>query len=264
MVRIRRCRLSDFESVFRLIGQLRPDVILDHDRTQRTFSEAFNGQSRRQLCAVNAGRILGFCSITARSRLCPRGLRPLFDELSDEHVALAGRASQLLHWHATHARCGRCGRPMIDMKAERARHCPRCGLTSFPRVSPAVIVAVVRDDAILLAQGRGFKEGLYSVLAGFVEPGESLEAAVHRELREEVGVTVKNVAYFGSQPWPFPDSLMVAFTAEYAGGEIRVDESEIVEAGWYEPASLPAVPGRFSIARRLIDWFVDAHARSKL
>jgi NAD+ diphosphatase len=120
-------------------------------------------------------------------------------------------------------------------------------------------VAVVRDNKILLASETRFSSGLHSVLAGFVEPGESLEDCVRREVREEVGIEVSNVAYFGSQPWPFPDSLMLAFTAEYAGGEIRIDESEILRAGWFAPDDLPRIPSRLSVARKLIDWFVDAH-----
>jgi len=189
-----------------------------------------------------------------------RKLRPLFEELSEEHIALASRAAQLIHWHKTHLFCGRCGAPTIDDTEQRAKKCPQCGLLSFPRISPAVIVAVIKDHSILLARDSRFKQGLYSVLAGFVEPGESLEDTVHRELYEETGIKVKNVRYFASQPWPFPDSLMVAFTAEYAGGEISVDGTEIIDAGWYGPDDLPQVPSKVSVARRLIDWFGETHS----
>ena len=144
---------------------------------------------------------------------------------------------------------------------ERAKLCPACGLVSFPRVAPAIIVAVVRDGTILLARARRFPTVMYSVIAGFVEPGESLEQCVHREVREEVGVAVRGLRYFASQPWPFPHSLMVAFTAQHAGGEIRVDEREITEAGWYPPDRLPRIPDSISVARRLIDWFVQTHRR---
>jgi NAD+ diphosphatase len=119
-----------------------------------------------------------------------------------------------------------------------------------------VIVAVIRGKRILLARARRFPPGFYSVLAGFVEPGETLEECVSREVREETGIEVKNLRYFASQPWPFPHSLMVAFTAEHAAGEITVDPSEIVEASWYSADALPHLPDPITVARKLIDWFV--------
>jgi NAD+ diphosphatase len=125
----------------------------------------------------------------------------------------------------------------------------------LPSPLPAVIVAVLRENKILLARNSRFRLPFYSVLAGFVEPGETLEACVAREIQEEVGITVKNIRYFGSQPWPFPDSLMVGFMADYAGGEIAVDDAEITEANWFTPEDLPRIPPRISIARQLIDWF---------
>ena len=121
-------------------------------------------------------------------------------------------------------------------------------------------MAITRDDKILLARAQRFPYAMYSVVAGFVEPGESLEQCVHREIREEVGITVKNLSYFGSQSWPFPNSLMVAFTAEHAGGDIRIDPAEIVDAGWYTADQLPRIPDKVSIARRLIDWFIASTA----
>jgi len=143
------------------------------------------------------------------------------------------------------------------------RECPACGLMVFPRISPAVIVLVEKEGRVLLARGERFTEPFYSVLAGFVEPGETLEDAVHREIEEEVGIKVRNVRYFASQPWPFPDSLMIGFTAEYASGEIAIDKTEIVDARWFDPAHLPTIPGKVSIARRLIDWFVEKSAKDK-
>ena len=134
-----------------------------------------------------------------------------------------------------------------------------CGHQSFPRISPAVIVLVERDNTCLLARSPRFQDGFYSVLAGFAEPGETLEETVAREVLEETGIEVKDIRYFGSQPWPFPDSLMIGFTASYAGGEIRVDGTEILVADWFPFDQLPKIPGRISIARRLIDWFVNKH-----
>jgi NAD+ diphosphatase len=183
------------------------------------------------------------------------GLRELFGRMEDELVWAAGRAAQLVHWHHTHRFCGRCAAPTQDHPGERAKLCPGCGLLNHPRVTPAIIVAVVRDRRLLLAHSHRFTARFFSVLAGFVEPGETLEECVRREVFEEVGVRVKTIRYFGSQPWPFPDSLMVAFTAEHAEGEIRVDANEISEAGWYAADALPQVPPPISIARRLIDWF---------
>ena len=142
----------------------------------------------------------------------------------------------------------------------RAKECKTCGRLEFPRVSPAVIVLVEREDTLLLARSPGFPGRFFSVLAGFVNPGESLEEAIHREVLEETGITVKDIAYFGSQPWPFPDSLMIGFTARYVSGEIRIDGDEIVEAGWFTPSHLPQIPGKMSIARQLIDWFVEKYA----
>jgi NAD+ diphosphatase len=138
--------------------------------------------------------------------------------------------------------------------------CPACGLLAFPRLAPAVIVLIERDSGeALLARGRQFVIPMYSCLAGFVEPGETLEEAVHREVREEVGVEIADVAYQSSQPWPFPHSLMIGFRARWAGGDIAIDEREILDAQWYRPDALPAIPPPMSIARRLIDgWLARA------
>ncbi|MFP4194870.1 MAG: NAD(+) diphosphatase, partial [Desulfobacterales bacterium] len=134
--------------------------------------------------------------------------------------------------------------------------CPQCGLINYPRVSPAVIVAVVKNGQILLARNKQARIPFYSVLAGFVEPSETLEQCVEREVGEEVGITVENIRYFGSQPWPFPNSLMIGFTAEYASGEIQIDSGELSDAGWFDKNSLPRVPPALSIAGQLIEWFV--------
>jgi len=186
------------------------------------------------------------------------GLRALFGSISDGFFSVAARASEILEWDRTHRFCGRCGTATTHNAQERARECPACGLLSYPRISPAVIVAVVRDGKLLLARARRFPPGFYSVLAGFVESGESLEECVHREVREETGIEIADLAYFSSQPWPFPHSLMVAFTARHRSGEIAVDPSEIVEASWYSADALPEIPHPMTVARRLINWFVAA------
>lgn len=185
------------------------------------------------------------------------GLRSLFGVLPDELFFLAGRAYQMIQFEKNHRFCGRCGSVTGLKKDEYAVICPVCNLIRYPCVSPAVITAVVKGRQILLARSPRFPKGRYSVLAGFVEPGETLEECVPREVREEVRVEVRNIRYFGSQPWPFPNSLMVGFTAEYAGGDIHADNHEILEAGWFPADALPDIPARPTIARQLIDWFVQ-------
>lgn len=196
-----------------------------------------------------------------------QGLRSLYAKLDEELFWVAGRAVQIVDWDRNHQFCGRCGTPTTIMPSERARKCPSCHLTNYPRLSPAMIVRVEKRDEngrfLLLARANRFPPGFYSVLAGFVEPGETLEQCVAREVREEVGIEVKNINYFGSQPWPFPNSLMIAFTAEFASGDITLDETEILEAGWYSADSLPQIPPPLSIARRLIDDFCHATASNQ-
>ena len=188
-----------------------------------------------------------------------QGLRMLFfSRLEEELIWIAGRAHQLVDWNRNHQFCGRCGHSTTNEQNERAKICTQCGLINYPRLSPAVIVAVRRGNRILLANNKRFKSSFYSVLAGFVEPGENLEECVAREIKEEVGISVKNIRYFASQPWPFPNSLMVAFFADYAGGEITPDKSEIRDAGWFSPSKLPSIPPKITIARQMIDWFVDS------
>lgn len=184
------------------------------------------------------------------------GLRPLFGRFPDDLFWLAARAIQIVDWDRTHQFCGRCGRPVTPRAAERAKECAACGLLVFPRIAPAVIVRITRGSEILLARARHFVPNLFSVIAGFVEPGETLEQAARREIREEVGLDVRDLRYFASQPWPFPHSLMIAFTAEYAGGEIQVDGHELEEAHWFTADRLPTIPGPLSISRRLIDDFI--------
>lgn len=188
------------------------------------------------------------------------GLRALYGRLPDQEYSIAGRAVQVLLWDKTHRFCGRCGQPTVNAPGDhdRAKLCPQCGLLAFPRLSPAVIMLIRRgEDEFLLARNRGFADGFFSVLAGFVEPGETLEEAVAREVHEEVDLDIHNIRYFGSQPWPFPNSLMIGFTADYVSGEIRPQESEIIEADWYSRrGELPRLPGKLSIARRLIDAFL--------
>ena len=181
-----------------------------------------------------------------------------FGRASEVEWVIAGRAVQLAEWARTHRFCGRCATPTETNSGDRSMKCPACGLLAYPRLAPAMITLVTRgdpgpDQQALLARGVQFRSPMYSCLAGFVEPGENLEQAVVREVREEVALTVGNVRYWGSQPWPFPHSLMVGFTAEWVSGEIVCDPTEIVDAQWYTRDELPPIPPAISIARKLID-----------
>lgn len=177
-----------------------------------------------------------------------------------ELFILAGTANQLLRWSEINRYCGRCGHEMTDKAEERAKICPTCGNVVYPRISPATITAVFRGDEILLAHNRNFRGEVHSLIAGFVEPGETLEQCVEREIHEEVGISVKNIRYFGSQPWPFPDSLMIAFTAEYESGEITVDKNEITKAAWFRAENLPEIPSTDSVAGKIIRWYRDRNS----
>lgn len=187
----------------------------------------------------------------------PRGfgwvdLRPLFVRVDGPTWAMAGRALQLLEWDRTSAFCGACGARTERVAAELARRCPVCKLSAYPRLAPAVIVLVERGDEALLAQPARFP-AFYSTLAGFVEPGETLEETIAREILEEVGVRVRDPRYFGSQPWPFPHSLMIGFHATWAEGEPKPDPQELGDARWFRFDALPTIPPKISIARALID-----------
>lgn len=181
-------------------------------------------------------------------------LRSLYGRLDDALYALAGRAVQIVDWDRTHAFCGVCGTPTVTRRTERSRECPSCGHTAYPRLAPAVMALVRRlPDEILLARSPRFPAGMFSALAGFAEPGETLEQCLHREVLEEVGIRVANLRYFASQPWPFPHSLMIAFVCDWADGELAPDGIEIESANWFKIDGLPELPKPISIARRLID-----------
>ncbi len=188
-----------------------------------------------------------------------RDLRGLFASIGEDLFRMAGRAVQIVDFDRTHQFCGRCSAKMAPGPDKLSKKCTRCGTVYHPRLSPAAIMLVRRGEELLLARSPGFPEGMYSVLAGFVEPGESIEETISREVLEEVGVEVENVRYFGSQPWPFPHSLMIGFTADYAGGEIEPQAEEIEAAGWYRVDALPDLPPRVSIARAMIDAFIAEH-----
>lgn len=191
------------------------------------------------------------------------GLRALAALFDAETFGAAGRAMHVIDWSTTHRFCGRCATPTVPSNKERCMACPSCGLMAYPRISPAIIVLVRRGEQALLARNAKFPGAFYSTLAGFSDIGESLEETLVREVREEVGIAVRDIRYFGSQPWPFPHSLMVGFTAAWAEGDITVDGEEIADAQWFSADALPPMPPPLSIARKLIDaWVSEVRGRS--
>jgi NAD+ diphosphatase len=180
-------------------------------------------------------------------------VRGLLNLVGEDAVSLIGRAIQLLDWQRNHRFCGRCGAPNARKTGEYSMLCAECGLVVYPRISPVVMVLISRGDELLLARSHRFKPGVYSALAGFVEAGETLEQCARREVLEEVGIEITNLRYFGSQPWPFPDSLMMAFFADYAAGTINPDPKEIEDAKWFPLSELPLLPEPVTLARKLIE-----------
>lgn len=246
-------------------------VAMDTDAAAIPFGERLDQWGLVPLSRQYVGTLRGFsCHGVEVSEKTPaprgmafEGLRSLYGLLEEDSFKVALTAMHLVEWDRTSRFCGRCGGRTEPSREERAKECTACGATVFPRISPAVIVLIERGDRALLARASRFPERMHSVLAGFVEPGESLEETVSREVEEETGILVEDVRYFGSQPWPFPDSLMIGFTARYASGEIHIDGKEIIDAGWFGIDDMPEIPGKISIARKLIDWFIEKHRAAK-
>lgn len=187
-------------------------------------------------------------------------LYQLVSDLDEAFFLLAGQAMQQALFLKTHQFCGQCGQPMARVEWEFAMQCEHCGFRAYPRISPCIIVAIRKENSILLAcHKRHVKKDnpIYTAVAGFVETGETLEHCVQREAFEETGIHVDNIRYAGSQPWPFPHSLMMAFLADYQSGEIKVQRSELVDANWFEITNLPQLPKHGTIARKIIDTLVS-------
>jgi NAD+ diphosphatase len=191
-------------------------------------------------------------------------LKPVRDVLANNADIASNkilcRAKQLLSWHNRSLFCGICGTQTHLSTQETAKMCPHCAAIIYPYTSPAIIVLIQRDNEVLLGRSPHFPPGMYSALAGFVDPGESCEEAVVREVQEEVGIQVQNVRYFGSQSWPFPNSFMIGFYADYADGEICVNQHELEDAKWFHPHDLPLIPPPYSIARQMIDHMLNTHS----
>ena len=187
------------------------------------------------------------------------GLREVGSLLGEQVFYRAAKAYQLMNWSERYVFCMSCGNRLRPSSIDNGKICPSCGAVFYPPVTPAVIVAIEKDGKLLLARNANFPPTRYSIIAGFVEPGESFEDAVRREVKEEVSIEVKDIKYFGSQPWPFPHSIMVGFTAKWASGELKPDGREILDAGWFSADEMPDLPPGVSIARKLIDNFRRSH-----
>ena len=181
--------------------------------------------------------------------------------MTPDEMREASREVELDEWRRNNRFCGRCGAAMKphDDPGERAMVCGECGYTAYPKISPAVIVLVTKGDKVLLQRNTHYKGVVWSLVAGFVDPGENLEDAVRREIREEASIEVRDIRYFGSQTWPFPSNIMIGFRAEYASGELKPDGEEVVESGWFDRDHLPEIPRPGSIARTMLDaWASEA------
>ena len=185
---------------------------------------------------------------------CP--LRQSYYKLPRELYLKAGKCQELLYWDQNTKYCGTCGAPM-RMDTDISKKCTECGKEVWPQLATAVIVLIHRSDEVLLVRGKNFRTDFYGLVAGFVETGETLEEAVAREAMEETGIRLKNIRYFGSQPWPYPCGLMVGFHADYDGGEIHLQQNEIAKGGWFRRDNLPQIPEKLSIARMLLDDWIE-------
>lgn len=207
------------------------------------------------------------CAMRVRTyderKYMPLGLRQAYDYLTEASFKACCKAAELLHWDAHTKYCGACGAELC-YDTEISKRCPACNREWWPQLSPAVIVAISREDKLLMVQSKTFRSDYMGLVAGFVETGESLEECVRREVREETSIEIKNLRYFGSQTWPFPAGIMLGFTADYASGEIHLQQSELRKGGWYDANNMPRVPRRMSIARRLIEDWLNKQGRKDI
>ena len=199
--------------------------------------------------------------ITNQERYEMCGLRPSFYKLSKELYLKAGKCQDILYWDKNTQFCGVCGAPM-KLHTDISKRCTNCGKEVWPQLATAIIVLIHRGDDVLLVHARNFKGDFYGLVAGFVETGETLEEAVRREVMEETGLTITNLRYFGSQPWPYPCGLMVGFNADYVSGEVHLQRSELSKGAWFNKNNLPTIPEKLSIARKLLDnWLNEGDKR---
>lgn len=220
-------------------------------------------QPNANMSAVYCGKWHGQDLFVCRFEFIPKGfaetnLRELLFLQDPEHYILLSRAHQLATWDRDHQFCGRCGTSMAEKhQAEHTKICPSCQLRHYPRISPCIIVSIRKDDHILLARGPQAPKDRYSNIAGFVEAGETLEQAVAREVREEVGIEIQNIRYVSSQPWSFPHQLMTGFFADYHSGDLILAPGEIEEAAWWHIDALPTTPNTATISGQIIHQHIE-------
>ncbi|WP_291580984.1 NAD(+) diphosphatase [Bacteroides sp.] len=183
------------------------------------------------------------------------GLRASYDFIPLKQYQTAGKAFEILHWDRHSRFCPVCG-TKTEMKEPIMKKCPACGNEIYPSISTAILVLIRKEDSLLLVHARNFKGTFYSLVAGFLETGETLEECVIREVKEETGLDIKNITYFGNEPWPYPSGLMVGFIADYAGGEISLQDEELSSGAFYTRDNLPELPRKLSLARKMIDWWI--------
>lgn len=203
---------------------------------------------------VRTYRIDTLVTNDSRYEMC--GLRPSYYKLPFELYLKAGKCQEILYWDQNTRYCGVCGAPM-KMHTDISKRCTECGKEVWPQLATAIIVLVHRGDEVLLVHAKNFRSNFFGLVAGFVETGETLEEAVHREVMEETGLTIDNIRYFGSQPWPYPCGLMVGFEADYVSGEIKLQQEELAAGAWFTKDNLPTIPEKLSIARKLIDYWLE-------
>ncbi len=209
---------------------------------------------------IKAYRIDSPIQQSTRYEMC--GLRKSYYKLPNKLYLKAGKCHELLYWDANTRFCGACGAP-TTMHTEISKKCTKCGKTMWPQLATAIIVLIHKGDELLLVHAKNFKSNFYGLIAGFVETGETLEEAVCREVKEETSLTIKNLQYYASQPWPYPCGLMVGFYAEYESGDIHLQYSELATGGWFHKDALPTIPEKLSLARILIDHWLETHNDTK-
>jgi len=255
------CRKGSQQIIYET-SQLSFDLVLDEKVPEGSSLEVLivDGQTKHLLGLYNHRPC--YAISIPRGSSAPkdfewRTLRSFLSYVDDLHFDLAGRACQIVSWDREHRFCGYCGQQTKASQTDYARTCRNCERQFYPRISPCVIVVIGREDHCLLARNISWEKNYFSALSGFIEAGETVEQALHREVKEEVGIEIKNLKYFSSQPWPFPGQLMLGFHAVYQSGEIQVDKREIAEADWWHYQNLPPCPGIHTLSGRLIEHFVN-------
>ncbi|MFL0798475.1 MAG: NAD(+) diphosphatase [Cellvibrionaceae bacterium] len=243
------------------------EICVPSNAKQPTWQLTTDQVSHLSLFGVSVGKIAGKHYFTAALSQEQFDLLSELEACQSVHLRLAGhgnpewfsilsRGKHLVNWLASHGYCNQCGGGTAISTIEPFMQCTACDARHYPRIAPCIIVLIEKDDHCLLAHNASFPEGYYSAIAGFIEAGESVEECIHREVREEAGIEVENIRYFNSQPWPFPQQLMLGFFADYKSGDVEVDGIELTDAQWYQYDKLPDHPPPFSLSGQLINAFI--------